>query len=291
MTAFPKSTIKSYFLTGDRPTQSQFGDLIDSYADASAAVTSMVGDVIATINNGVATTAVVSGLSLNKLETGLIGQIVYYNSNGTLSKLAAGTSGQSLQMGTTIPAWVSASTGGGIVFPNNGYAASRFYFGVGAAPNNSAGITVTANRNYAIVFAVGVTTTFTKIGIEVTTGAGTSARLGVYNFASGLPTSLILDAGTVSVSSIGQKEATISLTLNPGVYAITAVFDNTPVIRGPGVTPSMQGPYFGESDTDGTLTPSALYNSLTFGVLPNPFGGSVTYLSGSVTVPLIWLRA
>ena len=37
MTALPKSTIKSYFQTGDRPTQAQFTDLIDSYADVSAA--------------------------------------------------------------------------------------------------------------------------------------------------------------------------------------------------------------------------------------------------------------
>lgn len=36
MTAQNKSTIKSYFETGDKPTQAQFEDFIDSYQDAAA---------------------------------------------------------------------------------------------------------------------------------------------------------------------------------------------------------------------------------------------------------------
>lgn len=36
MTSQPKSVIKSYFETGDRPTQAQFIDLIDSYVNTSA---------------------------------------------------------------------------------------------------------------------------------------------------------------------------------------------------------------------------------------------------------------
>jgi hypothetical protein len=39
MTAASKTVIKSYFETGDRPTQAQFADLIDSYIDTSAAGT------------------------------------------------------------------------------------------------------------------------------------------------------------------------------------------------------------------------------------------------------------
>jgi hypothetical protein len=36
MTAQNKTTIKSYFETGDRPTQGEFADLVDSYQDAAA---------------------------------------------------------------------------------------------------------------------------------------------------------------------------------------------------------------------------------------------------------------
>lgn len=38
MTAQNKTTIKSYFETGDRPTQTQFGNLIDSYQDTTASL-------------------------------------------------------------------------------------------------------------------------------------------------------------------------------------------------------------------------------------------------------------
>lgn len=42
MTAQSKTVIKSYFETGDRPTQSQFVDLIDSYQNASDLLTNIV---------------------------------------------------------------------------------------------------------------------------------------------------------------------------------------------------------------------------------------------------------
>jgi len=44
MTAQSKSTIKSYFETGDRPTQAQFIDLIDSYADFGSTGTPLYTD-------------------------------------------------------------------------------------------------------------------------------------------------------------------------------------------------------------------------------------------------------
>lgn len=43
MTASNKTTIKSYFETNDKPTQSQFGDLIDSYVDTIGGA--MTGDL------------------------------------------------------------------------------------------------------------------------------------------------------------------------------------------------------------------------------------------------------
>lgn len=41
MTAQPKATIKSYFEAGDKPTQAQFGNLIDSYQDITTSLTSL----------------------------------------------------------------------------------------------------------------------------------------------------------------------------------------------------------------------------------------------------------
>lgn len=42
MTVQTKTVLKSYFQTGDKPTQTQFGDLIDSYQDTSALLTSII---------------------------------------------------------------------------------------------------------------------------------------------------------------------------------------------------------------------------------------------------------
>jgi len=45
MTVQNKATIKSYFVTGAKPTQAQFVDLIDSYLDVSAATNGTVTSV------------------------------------------------------------------------------------------------------------------------------------------------------------------------------------------------------------------------------------------------------
>lgn len=45
MTAQNKATIKSYFEQGDKPSQAQFADLIDSYQDANAGLTALTSAV------------------------------------------------------------------------------------------------------------------------------------------------------------------------------------------------------------------------------------------------------
>lgn len=73
MTALPKSAIKAYFQTGDKPTASNFSDLVDSYADVGSVLTVLTGDVtittpvsgsaIATISSAaVSLTSKVSGI-------------------------------------------------------------------------------------------------------------------------------------------------------------------------------------------------------------------------------------
>lgn len=50
MTAQSKTTIKSYFQTGDKPTEAQFIDLIDSYQDANASAANFQSIIIAPIS-------------------------------------------------------------------------------------------------------------------------------------------------------------------------------------------------------------------------------------------------
>jgi hypothetical protein len=61
---------------------------------------------------------------------------------------------------------------------------------------------------------------FDRIGIQVTSAGTTGAviRMGVYASSGGVPTVLIVDAGTIAADAIGSKEATISTTLEPGLH-------------------------------------------------------------------------
>lgn len=68
--------------------------------------------------------------------------------------------------------------------------------------------------------------TANQIICEVTSAATTGGvmRLGIYNADSnGLPSSLVLDAGTVASTSTGSKAITISQSLSAGLYYLAAV--------------------------------------------------------------------
>jgi hypothetical protein len=74
--------------------------------------------------------------------------------------------------------------------------------------------------------------TFDRIGITVVVdGATDSARLGIYNDTDGLPSTVLLDAGTVSVTGSGQVqsnfEITISQAVTPGWYWLAANVQTT----------------------------------------------------------------
>jgi hypothetical protein len=90
--------------------------------------------------------------------------------------------------------------------------------------------------------------TFDRISCRLNTAAGTTgtARLGIYDSdASGYPSDLILDAGTVSLlGAAGNREITISQTLDPGLYWLALQPEwtgSTPVVVGIGNLGVTQG--------------------------------------------------
>jgi hypothetical protein len=90
-------------------------------------------------------------------------------------------------------------------------------------PNTGATITTTSpakNRLILTPFFVSQNVTLDRIGMECTVAiASTVYRLGIYTSDSnGLPSTLLLDAGTVDTSSTGLKEITISQALSAGLY-------------------------------------------------------------------------
>lgn len=200
-----------------------------------------------------------------------------------------GTSGQVLTSNGTnaLPTWQSASSSSSI--PNSGYVTGRYYAGY---INNTSGATPTliADTLYGMPFIVGATTTFTGVSINVdTTGTATTARLGIYNMANGIPTSLVLDCGTVAVGTTGTKEAAISQSLSVGgPYALVAVFNGTCTVKGTTAQANLGAGFLGSSTHSGTVG-MGWTGTLTFGALPGTYP-SATIIANSGDLPLIELR-
>ena len=86
-------------------------------------------------------------------------------------------------------------------------------------------VTAVANTTYYIPFFVPIATTFDRIQCRAGSGFSGSAvvRLGIYNQSNGKPSTVVLDAGTVSLTSAFQTGSiTISQTLQPGTYFLAA---------------------------------------------------------------------
>jgi hypothetical protein len=110
------------------------------------------------------------------------------------------------------------------------FAAGSYY-----SPNGARSTFATIeNRMTVVPFHVPKTQQFTRIGVEVTTAAaGSTIRLGIYNIGpTGLPSTLVLDAGTIDSSVLGAAELTIDVTLVGGLYGLAAVAQGgTPAVR------------------------------------------------------------
>jgi hypothetical protein len=95
------------------------------------------------------------------------------------------------------------------------------YYYRGLSPAAAASNTATANVSYYTPFFVPATTTFDRIALRTGgTFSGTaSIRLGIYNTTSGKPSTVVLDAGTVSATANNTTYTiTISQQLTPGIY-------------------------------------------------------------------------
>lgn len=151
-----------------------------------------------------------------------------------------------------------------------GYVSGRYYF---PGPTSASTVVVAANTLYVAPMIVLKKQTFTKIGAEIVTGAGTNARLGVYNWAGGLPSTLLVDGGAISSSSIGYHENTgLVITLNPGVYGLAFLPDNTPTVRiaGTGGWQWIANLQMGASNS-GVAVELAINVPQAYGALPGTF--------------------
>lgn len=101
---------------------------------------------------------------------------------------------------------------------------------------SSIGATSTLSTIGRVVYAAFVVTkpiTITKLGLHVTAGAAGTVSVGVYGLnSSGEPGTLLLSHNFTDVSTTGTKEATVSLTLAPGVYYMAIVGDAAATVVG-----------------------------------------------------------
>lgn len=191
------------------------------------------------------------------------------------ARLALGTAGKQLQSDGTdlvygyMPPWFS------------GYVAGRYYGGAfgNLEATSSGNAALAVNTLYAVPFVVQEAHTFDRIAFGVhTPGTAVNARVGIYNFANGVPGSLVLDCGTVAVGSTGVKTVTISQALPRGMYALAIVADGTFSANAVAVNPvtlSLEAIGSGFGITNQAIIFSVAH---TYGALPTPFG-AVTYSS------------
>jgi hypothetical protein len=180
---------------------------------------------------------------------------------------ATGTVLTSAGAGAT-PTWsVPAASDYGVAW--TGFASGYNYYAQGGAQSNG---TNSLNNMTLVPFALSVSTTFTKIGIMVNTaGTGSTVRLGIYNSTNGIPSSRLLDAGTVATTTSSTLTLiTINQTLAPGLYWLAAVNQGATCssqIKGSGHVPLV--PFLG-SPANGTAR--GLQVTGVSGALPNPVG-------------------
>ena len=265
------------------------GDATATAADLAlveADLSATEADLTATEADLAATEADVGGLNLPTPVASKYGAILVQNNadDGFDLLTSQGTSGQVLTSNgaDALPSFQDAA--GGIPCLNNGLRTNAYH--VGGFGIASGTFAIAADTLYAIPFYVGKAVTVTRIGINVTTtGAAANARLGIYQLEDGEPTALVLDAGTVSVGTTGEKEATISEALSPGLYMLAVVADGAVTLTG--FTPTSTTIYHVMgSDALGDFTEGAS-RSFTYAALPDPFG---TATIAAVQTPAIWLR-
>lgn len=119
----------------------------------------------------------------------------------------------------------------GPAFP---YASGTFVTGEMSHAGSAGTAALSTNFLYAWPFLMNGTATWTSLSINVTsTGSAANCRLGFFGAgADAQPSSLIADAGTVSVGTTGTKSALISQLLGPGLTYGTVVCDGSVTLTG-----------------------------------------------------------
>lgn len=148
-----------------------------------------------------------------------------------------GPAGPTGATGATGPAGATGATGATGLIASFGYASGVYY---GYAINTTNSPTLTADVTYYLPVYIPETITIDRIAVRTASNfSGTATmRLGMYNMAGGVPSTVKFDAGTVSCTAANTTyEITINQTLTSGWYCFasntqTAATTNTFICPG-----------------------------------------------------------
>jgi hypothetical protein len=160
------------------------------------------------------------------------GDLFVASAADTVTRLAVGTNNYVLTADSaqsTGVKWAAAAGGGvaprsfsNLLMPVNGF-------------RTHTTAACSANVIRFVPWVIQASVTVTELAIEVTSAgtAGTTARLGIYNAdATFQPTTVVVDAGTVSIASTGAKIITgLTTVLTAGRYLLAVNFESACTLR------------------------------------------------------------
>lgn len=158
------------------------------------------------------------------------------------------------------------------------------------SPSNGSTTIATADRIYLFQVYLPYTASYTKIAAILTSGnSANNIRLGLYNIANGLPSTVLVDSGNISIAATGVKQATgLSFSITSGWYYFGITIDGgTPVFR---KFPSTLLNFAAlPIDTADTAAPANyLYYDNTFGALPTITQSSLV-INGHNILPVFFI--
>jgi len=181
-----------------------------------------------------------------------------------------GTTGQALVKSSSSNFATTWSSGFPVMAKHPLPKSSTSYWGIPGIWSNAAYTTKTmaANTLYYQPVILNGPVTCNGVGLNVSTLSTGSIRIGIYNADTAWqPTTLALDAGTVSVTSTGWKSITgLTTVLTPGIYLFCYVSDGTPVVSNL-IGQPWTGHYFDTALPTNWV--KDLRVSFTYGVLPS----------------------
>lgn len=234
----------------------------------------------------------ISGLNATRTAT-------WPNASGTVTLLGNSSTGSGLVVLATGPTLSSPIVGTQAIGDNSTKAASTAFVGAQHSPAwlsarrysglipGTANSTLVQNTLYAVPIWIPPGTSPTVLAVNVTAAvASTTIRMGIYADGGGKPTTLIVDGGTVSSASTGERTVTIAPgALNGGWYWLAVAW------QGGASSPTLQlangcaNSIVGTTNVGSLPLPSGYAQTSISGALPTPWGATLTETN---LCPVVW---